>query len=200
MIHQGPARLRITQAARLILEKRLGIAQLCHLLAVLLRLYIGQHVNGVFGASALGMAGACSGDGDGRSPVEEIVNMKAEKATGEYNLLIREAFHSHDMIMMSMTSHGQPSIVPKAELDQRSRPSAAAEGFQVARCIDGDILAQACARPSYHSYPHEIPSTHVGRATHKDALRKSGRAYLHEIKVLREWRGSAGNKKSGERP
>ena len=46
---------------------------------------------------------------------DEIVNIKAEKATGENNLLIREAFHSHDMI--PITSHGQPSVVPKAELN-----------------------------------------------------------------------------------
>ena len=68
-----------------------------------------------------------------------------------------------------MTSHGQPPFVPKQSGPQgritRSQLSTTAEGFQVARRIDGDILAEACAHFNYHSYPHEIPSTPVGRAT-----------------------------------
>ena len=47
--------------------------------------------------------------------------MKAEKATGEYNLLIREAFHSHDM--MPVTSDGQPPVAPKQSGSQRSTRS-----------------------------------------------------------------------------
>ena len=86
------------------------------LLHNILRLCIDQHVNGVFGTSAFGavqMAGTHSGD----EVVVQLqrLNMRAEKATGEYNLLIREAFDSHDM--MPMTSHGQSFAVPKAELN-----------------------------------------------------------------------------------
>ena len=44
MIHYVPARLRITQAAQVVLEKRLGIAQLCFLLAVLL--FVGLALQG----------------------------------------------------------------------------------------------------------------------------------------------------------
>ena len=87
----------------------------------ILRLYIDRHVSGVFfRTSALSFGSGTDGWNPLKarirtSPVEKIVNMKAEKATGEYNLLIREVFYSHDM--MPMTSHGQPSVVPKAELN-----------------------------------------------------------------------------------
>ena len=127
------------------------------------------------------MAGTRSGD----EAIVQLKRMKAEKATGEYNLLIRKAFDSHNMI--PMTSHEQLSIIPK-----RLRLSATAEGFQVACCIDGDILARLSFVPprnpvhSRWSSPlHALvqnPSHDrfrpQRRATYKDALRNSGHAVL----------------------
>ena len=83
-----------------------------------------------------------------------------------------------------------------------------AEGFQAAHCIDGDILAQLSSVPprnpilsrwSSHlralvqNHPHDCIRPRR-RATHKDTLRNS--AYLHEIKFLRERRGSGGAKRA----
>ena len=94
-----------------------------------------------------------------RSPVEEIVNMRAEEATGEYNLLIREAFDSHDKI--PVTSHGL-SVVPKAVLN-------AYDYQQPVRAFKLPVTSMATFSYNYHSYPREIPSTHVAQATDKDA-------------------------------
>ena len=133
-----------------------------------------------------------------RGLVEVIVNMRAEKTTGEYNLLIREAFDSRDMTLV--TSHGQPSAVPRAELninDYQQPPGA----FKL------PVTLMATFSHNCHSYPHEIPSTHVGRATYAPSCRilhtilmlshRQGRsAYLHQIKVLGERRGSGGAKRA----
>ncbi|KAH0832375.1 UNC-like C-terminal-domain-containing protein [Lanmaoa asiatica] len=102
--------LHTTKAVQVVLEKRLGIAQLCLLLAVLV--FIGltrgapsaQHppptVHGLtreLGVRNLSFGSSTDGwNLPGRrshSPTEQSGSMRAEKATGDYHLLIREAFH-----------------------------------------------------------------------------------------------------------
>ena len=96
--------LRITEAAQVVLEKRLSIAQLCLLLAVLV--FIGltrgapsaQHPPTLhrstreWGVRNLSFGSSTDGWNPlrrrSRSPTEQIRNMKAEKATGDYHLLI----------------------------------------------------------------------------------------------------------------
>ena len=103
------AGLRITQAVQVVLEKRLGIAQLCLLLAVLLFIGLTRGASAQYSPPAMHRSTRAWGvrnlsfgsNADGwnplrrrsRSPAEEIENIKAEKATGNYNVLIREAFH-----------------------------------------------------------------------------------------------------------
>ena len=88
---------------------------------------------------------------------------------------------SQSRSVSNMTSHGQPPVVLKQSGSQgritHSQLSTIAEGFQVARCIDGDILAQACARLDSLSYAHEIPSTHVSRATYAPSCRTFTRSH-----------------------
>ena len=106
--HDSLCPSRITRAAQVVLEQRLGIAQLCLLMAVLL--FIGltrgapaQHPPTLHRLTReWGVRNLCFGSStDGwnplrrqsYSPVEEIVDMKAKKkVTGDYKFLNREAF------------------------------------------------------------------------------------------------------------
>ena len=82
-------------------------------------------------------------------------------APAEYNLLIQEAFDSHDI--MSMTSYGQPSVVLKAEFN--------AYGYQ---------------QPLRTFKFHETPSTHVGRAIYAPSFRTIHTiAFVHDIELTR---------------
>lgn len=103
------ARLRIAEVAQVVLEKRLGIAQLCLLLAVLV--FIGltrgapsaQHhpptvhrSTREMGVRSLSFGSSADGwnplRGRSRSPSERRGSAKAEKATGNYHLIRERCF------------------------------------------------------------------------------------------------------------